>query len=87
MLPELWLLPEKAPLHPGKLWCHARQVYLPMAWLYGMRSTGPVDAFVLALRDELYGKDEYAAIDWDKQRDTVCQGRRLPAADARRCRR
>src|SRR6185436_17455047 len=36
--PELWLLPKSAPMHPSRLWCHCRQVYLPMAWLYGNRS-------------------------------------------------
>ena len=65
------LLPKDAPMHPGKLWCHARQVYLPMAWLYGMRSQVPGgDAFQRALRDELYD-GKWNSIAWEEQRDTV----------------
>ena len=37
MPPELWLLPESLPLHPSKLWCHCRMVYLPMSFLYARR--------------------------------------------------
>ncbi len=69
--PEMWLLPKDAPMHPGKLWCHARQVYLPMAWLYGTRSQVPGgDAFQRALRDELYD-GKWSSIVWKEQRDTV----------------
>ena len=65
VLPELWLLPRSAPFHPGKLWCHCRQVYLPMAWLYGTRATVPPDPLLVALRGELY--DDYDAVDWPAQ--------------------
>ena len=51
-------------MHPSRLWCHCRQVYLPMAWLYGRRATVPEDALVRALRDELYA-GKWASIDWD----------------------
>ncbi len=68
--PELWLLPRSAPLHPGRFWCHCRQVYLPMAWLYGQRSAVPPDPLILDLRDELYG-GRWATIDWPSQRDTA----------------
>jgi lanosterol synthase len=68
--PELWLLPKEAPMHPRRLWCHARQVYLPMAWLYGMRSTVPPAPLLLELREELYA-GRYASIDWPSQRSTV----------------
>ena len=51
VLPELWLLPTQAPMHPSKLWCHCRQVYLPMAWLYGTRATGTVDGFIRSLSE------------------------------------
>ncbi len=73
VLPELWLLPIQAPMHPSKLWCHCRQVYLPMAWLYATRSSGPVDGFIRALREELYGANVYDQVEWEKQRDTVCR--------------
>lgn len=68
--PELWLLPASAPLHPSRLWCHCRQVYLPMAWLYGRRATVPLDPLLRALRDELYA-ERYDRIAWAKQRDTI----------------
>ena len=80
ILPELWLLPRTAPFHPGKLWCHCRQVYLPMAWLYGTRATFAGDALTTALREELYGT-EYPTIDWPAQRERVAaeDGYRKPS--------
>jgi squalene/oxidosqualene cyclase-like protein len=71
--PELWLLPAEAPMHPRRLWCHCRQVYLPMAWLYGNRSTIPQDALVRALRQELYD-GSFDRIEWGRQRDTISEG-------------
>lgn len=68
--PELWLLPKSAPMHPSRMWCHCRQVYLPMAWLYGSRSTGPLTPLIRALRDELY-QGRYGSIRWAEHRDTV----------------
>jgi len=68
--PELWLLPASAPMHPGRLWCHCRQVYLPMAWLYGTRSTVPADPLIEALRGELYD-GRWSSIRWEDQRDAV----------------
>ncbi|KAK1566469.1 hypothetical protein Q3G72_000322 [Acer saccharum] len=35
--PEIWLLPYLLPIHPGRMWCHCRMVYLPMSYLYGKR--------------------------------------------------
>jgi squalene/oxidosqualene cyclase-like protein len=72
LLPELWLLPRDAPLHPGKLWCHARMVYLPMAWLYGMKSTAPDDPLLAAIRSELYPAG-YAHLDWAAHREVVAK--------------
>jgi squalene/oxidosqualene cyclase-like protein len=73
ILPELWLLPKRAPLHPGRFWCHCRQVYLPMAWLYGKRAMMPVDELVEALRDELYA-GTFGRIDWAEHKDTLSAG-------------
>jgi squalene/oxidosqualene cyclase-like protein len=80
VLPELWLLPYASPFHPGRLWCHCRQVYLPMAWLYGSRATHPADDLVRALREELYDGD-YARIDWRAHRATLasCDSYRRPS--------
>ncbi|HMV65468.1 MAG TPA: terpene cyclase/mutase family protein [Myxococcota bacterium] len=68
--PETWLLPYAAPVHPARLWCHARQVYLPMAWLYGARASLPLDDTLRALRDELYTQP-YDTIDWAGSRDVI----------------
>lgn len=70
LLPELWLLPYEAPMHPGRLWCHARMVYLPMAWLYGAKSTAPDDPLLAAIRVELY-EGRYPGIAWEAHRETV----------------
>lgn len=55
LTPEMWLLPYSAWsgigwLHPGRYWCHCRMVYLPMAYVYGVRGTGPITDLVLELR-------------------------------------
>ncbi|KVH88377.1 Prenyltransferase/squalene oxidase [Cynara cardunculus var. scolymus] len=52
--PEIWLLPYCLPLHPGRMWCHTRMVYLPMSYLYGKRFVSPISSVVLSLRRELY---------------------------------
>jgi 2,3-oxidosqualene cyclase len=68
--PELWLLPRWLPVHPGRLWCHCRMVYLPMSHLYGRRARVPDAPLLEALRTELYA-ERYAGIDWKAARDTV----------------
>lgn len=70
LLPELWLLPRASPFHPSRLWCHARMVYLPMAWLYGTRSTAPDDDTLTAIRSELY-QGKYAELDWEAHRESI----------------
>jgi lanosterol synthase len=49
--PELWLLPKFIPFYPGNMWCHSRQVYLPMGYLYGRRFQAPVDELIRSLRN------------------------------------
>ncbi|XP_060213266.1 cycloartenol synthase 2-like isoform X2 [Lycium barbarum] len=66
--PELWLLPYFVPIHPGRMWCHCRMVYLAMSYLYGMRYVGPVSSIILSLRKELYSIP-YLDIDWDLARN------------------
>jgi squalene/oxidosqualene cyclase-like protein len=70
VLPELWLLPESVPFHPSRMWCHCRQVYLPVAWLYGRKACIREDSLVRALRDELYG-GQWAKVDWKKAKDQL----------------
>jgi cycloartenol synthase len=61
----MWFLPRWSPLHPGKMWCHARMVYLPMCYLYGKRFVPDVaaDPVLSSLRKELY-PENYDTIVW-----------------------
>lgn len=71
--PEMWLLPNWFPFHPGRLWCHCRMVYLPMGYMYGSRfiySDVKSDPLIGELRKELYCQP-YDSIDWDSTRHLV----------------
>ncbi len=70
VMPELWLLPEALPFHPSRLWCHCRQVYLPVAWLYGKRCVIRETPLIRALREELYA-GKWSVTDWDAARDAL----------------
>ncbi|KAJ8471616.1 hypothetical protein OPV22_025959 [Ensete ventricosum] len=66
--PEMWLLPYFVPVHPGRMWCHCRMVYLPMSYIYGKRFVGPITPTVVSLRTELYNIP-YEQIDWNRARN------------------
>ncbi|KAJ3696282.1 hypothetical protein LUZ60_001659 [Juncus effusus] len=66
--PEIWLLPYVLPIHPGRMWCHCRMVYLPMSYIYGKRFVGKITPLVQELRKELFSVP-YDQIDWDKARN------------------
>ncbi|KAK9468463.1 terpenoid cyclases/protein prenyltransferase alpha-alpha toroid [Lipomyces arxii] len=68
--PDMWLLPEWLPFHPGKWWVHTRQVYLPMGYLYDERVKAPLNPLLESLRQELYTKP-YDNIDFTKHRNTI----------------
>ena len=54
--PEMWLLPNWFPFHPGRMWCHCRMVYLPMGYLYGSRfiyKDAETDPLIADLRKEV----------------------------------
>jgi squalene/oxidosqualene cyclase-like protein len=71
--PELWLLPNWFPFHPSRMWCHARMVYLPMGYVYGVRlkyDKAEEDPLVQALRRELYC-EPYDSIEWMQTRHMV----------------
>lgn len=70
LFPEMWLFPDWAPAHPSTLWCHCRQVYLPMSYCYAIRLSATEDPLVQSLRQELYVED-FASIDWLAQRNNV----------------
>ena len=74
--PEMWLLPNWSPFHPGRLWCHCRMVYLPMGYLYGSRyvyAHAETDPLIKELREELYCTEAYDTIDWDSTRHLVAE--------------
>jgi lanosterol synthase len=54
ILPELWLLPDASPLHPRRLYCHMRLIYLGLSFVYGSRFVAPMSARVQEIKDELY---------------------------------
>lgn len=60
IVPELWLLPDASPMHPRRLYCHMRLIYLGLSYVYGSRFVAPMDDSVSAIRRELYpeGYDE-----------------------------
>jgi squalene/oxidosqualene cyclase-like protein len=74
--PELWLLPVSLPMHPSRLWCHCRMVYLPLSHLYGRRAAMPVTRVIAELREELY-PEGYARVDWERARTQVAPADRL----------
>ncbi|KAL6285248.1 hypothetical protein ACE6H2_009638 [Prunus campanulata] len=63
MPPEFWVLPSFLPMHPAKMWCYCRMVYMPMSYLYGKRFVGPITPLILQLREELYAQP-YNEINW-----------------------
>ena len=70
LLPELWSLPKALPLHPSKMWCHTRMVYLPMAYLYGIKAQIPDSTLLSAVRKELY-PEGYTSIHWPSMKTRI----------------
>nr|QEV81984.1 oxidosqualene cyclase [Prunella vulgaris] len=72
MPPEFWLLPKFSPIHPGKMLCYCRLVYMPMSYLYGKRFVGPITSLIRSLRQEIYTQP-YHEINWNKARNTCAK--------------
>nr|QEV81988.1 oxidosqualene cyclase [Scutellaria barbata] len=72
MPPEFWLLPKFSPIHPGKMLCYCRLVYMPMSYLYGKRFVGPISGLVQSLRQEIYSQP-YHEINWNKARNACAK--------------
>lgn len=70
LIPEMWLLPSRLPLHPSNYWVHCRIVYLPMSYLYAKRFVTPLTNVLADIRDEIY-PTRYADVDWDEARGAV----------------
>ncbi|KAL6333162.1 hypothetical protein AAG906_028345 [Vitis piasezkii] len=65
--PEFWLFPSFFPMHPDKIWCYCRTVYMPMSYLHSTRFQSPITDLVLQLREEMH-TEPYHEIDWAKLR-------------------
>ncbi|XP_047068540.1 achilleol B synthase-like [Lolium rigidum] len=72
IIPELWLVPDFLPIHPGRFWCFTRLVYISMAYLYGKKFVGPLTPTILSLREDLYSIP-YEQINWDMARDSCAK--------------
>ncbi|XP_019057482.1 PREDICTED: camelliol C synthase-like [Tarenaya hassleriana] len=67
MPPEFWILPSFLPIHPAKMLCYCRMVYMPLSYLYGKRFAAQITPLILQLREELY-LQPYETINWNKAR-------------------
>ena len=70
--PEIWLLPEWAPVHPRRFYCHTRLIYMGFSYLYGTRFQAPLSPVIEELRGELY-PDGFAIVDWPAQRSALAE--------------
>lgn len=68
--PELWLLPEASPLHPWRLYCHMRLIYLGLSFVYGHQYVCPADERIDDIRRELY-PEGYVLRNFRRHRDRV----------------
>ncbi len=68
LFPEMWVLPKWLPIHPSRFWCHARMVYLPMAYCMSQRITMPENDLIKAVREEIFTLP-YEQINWKKARN------------------
>lgn len=64
--PELFLAPRWLPVHPDKLYCHTRYIYLGIAYLYGRRFRVELPE-TADLRRELY-REPYDRVDFASYR-------------------
>ena len=70
ILPELWSLPRRLPLHPSNWYCHTRLIYMAMATIYSYRFQVPADPLIESLREELY-PEGYAKVDFAAGRNRL----------------
>ncbi|KAL8139691.1 hypothetical protein V2J09_005712 [Rumex salicifolius] len=70
--PEFWLVPNISPIHPGKMLCYCRLVYMPMSYLYGKRFVGEITTLIQQLRQEVY-VEPYHQTNWNLARKTIAK--------------
>ncbi len=68
--PEMYALPPWLPIHPSKYYCHTRNIYMGLAYLYGKRFRADLGPLAEALRSELF-ETPYRSIDFRAHRDHV----------------
>jgi lanosterol synthase len=68
LFPEMWFLPKWLPFHPSRYWCHARMVYLPMSYCFGVKIKAKKTDLLEALKNEIY-TTPYETINWKAARD------------------
>lgn len=72
VLPELWALPRRLPLHPSNWYCHTRLIYMAMAAIYARRFQSPVTPLIASLREELFPQG-FDSIDFPANRSRLRQ--------------
>ncbi len=70
VLPELWSLPRRIPLHPSNWYCHTRLIYMAMAAIYARRFQTPVTPEIVSLREELFPQG-FAGTDFPAARNRL----------------
>ena len=70
VLPELWSLPRRIPLHPSNWYCHTRLIYMAMAAVYPHRFQVPVTPTIASLREELFPQG-FADVQFSAARDRL----------------
>ncbi|MYB22993.1 MAG: NAD(P)-binding protein [Chloroflexi bacterium] len=70
VLPELWSLPRRLPLHPSKWYCHTRLIYMAMAAIFARRFQAAVTPLIGSLREELYPQG-YETVDFPAARSRL----------------
>jgi squalene/oxidosqualene cyclase-like protein len=53
--PEMFATPRWLPTHPDRLYCHTRNIYQAISYLYGRRFQTDLGELGTSLREELYG--------------------------------
>ncbi|RIB23575.1 terpenoid cyclases/protein prenyltransferase alpha-alpha toroid [Gigaspora rosea] len=72
VLPELWLLPYKSPLHPARMRGPIRASHLSLSYLYGRKVTEKMNPLIERLRLELFIQP-FDKIDWSAAKNNVCE--------------
>lgn len=70
IVPELWLVPEQAPIHPRRLYCHMRLIYLGLSYVYGARLQAEQSTLLDVIGTEIYPDGRADAL-FERARDKV----------------